>query len=151
MGLLQSLIVETRALRKEIGVEEKAVIPIELRMGEHLKTAVGENRAIVDRLARVSEIRFVDQISAGLARHSTPDFDVAVVYERKIDVVAECEKLNKEIAKQEKNVANADRQLGNSTFTTKAPAHIVEGLKKQRNEAQHLLDKLRSDRDSLGC
>ena len=151
MALLQSLIVEVRALRKEIGVEEKAAVPIELRVDEHLKPVVSENSAIVERLARVSEIRFVGQISGGLAKHATPQFDVAVVYERKIDVAAECEKLNKEIAKQEKNVANADRQLGNSGFLAKAPAHIVEGLKKQREEAQHLLDKLRSDRDSLGC
>jgi len=76
---------------------------------------------------------------------------VAVVYERKIDVAAECEKLSKEIAKQEKIVANADRQLNNPGFTAKAPVHIVEGLKKQRDDAQQLLDKLRRDRDSLGC
>ena len=92
-------------------------------MGEHLKTAVGENHAIIDRLARVSEIRFVD---ADLRRprqalHAA-DFDVAVVYERKIDVAAECEKLNKEIAKQEKNVANADRQLGNPSLHRQGPA-----------------------------
>jgi valyl-tRNA synthetase len=102
-------------------------------------------------MARVSEVRLVDEISAGLAKHATPQFDVALVYERKVDVAAECEKLSKEIAKQEKNVASADRQLGNPAFTAKAPTHIVDGLKKQREEAQHLLDKLRGDRDSLGC
>ena len=151
MALLQGLIVEVRAVRKEIGVEEKAVVPIELRIDEKLKPVISGSSAIVERLARVSEIRFVDQISAGLARHATPQFDVAVVYERKIDVAAECEKLSKEIARQEKNVASADRQLGNPAFTAKAPAHIVEGLKKQRDDAQHLLDKLRADRDSLAC
>ncbi|WP_109486164.1 valine--tRNA ligase [Occallatibacter savannae] len=151
MALLQNLVVEIRALRKEIGVEEKAAVPIELRIDEHLKRVISENAAIVERLARVTEIRFIGQISAGLAKHATPQFDAAVVYERKIDVAAECEKLNKEIAKQEKNVASAHRQLGNPAFTAKAPAHIVEGLKKQRDEAQHLLDKLRADRNSLGC
>lgn len=151
MGSLQNLIVEIRALRKEIGVEEKATVPMELRTDSSFKSVVSQNSAIIERLARVAEVRFVDEISAGLARHATPQFDVAVVYKRKIDVAAECEKLNKEIAKQEKNVANADRQLGNPTFTAKAPPHIVEGLKKQRDEAQHLLDKLRADRDSLGC
>jgi len=151
MGLLQSLIVEVRALRKEIGVEEKVAVPIELRIDGQVKNVVSENRPIIERLARVTEVRFVNQISGGLAKHATSQFDVSVVYERKIDVAAECEKLNKEIAKQEKNVASSDRQLGNPAFTAKAPTHIVEGLKKQRDEAQHLLDKLRSDRDSLGC
>jgi len=151
MSLLQTLIIEVRAVRKEIGVEEKAAVPIELRIDQQQNAVISTNQAIIERLARVTGIRFVDQISSGLARHATPQFDVAVVYERKIDVAAECEKLNKEIAKQEKNVANSDRQLGNPAFTAKAPPHIVDGLKKQRDEAQHLLDKLRADRDSLAC
>ncbi|MGA7245933.1 MAG: valine--tRNA ligase, partial [Terracidiphilus sp.] len=71
MALLQGLIVEVRALRKEIGVEEKAVVPIEVRIDTYLKGAIGENLAIVERMARVSEVRFVDQISAGLAKRST--------------------------------------------------------------------------------
>ena len=66
------MIVEVRALRKEIGVEEKATVPIEVRIGAELKPVISENLAIVERLARVSEVRFVDQISAGLARHSRP-------------------------------------------------------------------------------
>jgi valyl-tRNA synthetase len=149
MTLLQELIVEVRALRKEIGVEEKAVVPIEVRIDADLKQVISENLAIIERLARVSEVRFVDQISAGLARHSTPQFDVAVIYERKIDVAAERAKKDKEIAQQEKIIANSDRQLNNPGFTAKAPAHIVEGLKKQRDDAQQLLDKLRRDHDSL--
>ena len=151
MALLQNVIVELRALRKEIGIEEKAVVPIEVRLDEQGKRVISESLPIVERLARVSEVRFIEQISAGLAKHSTPQFDVAVVYERKIDVGAECEKLSKEIAKHDKIVANADRQLNNPGFTAKAPAHIVEGLKKQRDDAQQLLEKLRRDRDSLGC
>jgi hypothetical protein len=39
--------------------------------------------------------------------------------------------------------------LNNPGFTAKAPAHIVEGLKEQRDDAQQLLDKLRRDHDSL--
>jgi len=94
-------------------------------------------------------VRFVEQISAGLAKHSTSQFDVAVIYERKIDVAAERDKLAKEIAKLEKIIANSERQLNNPGFTAKAPAHIVDGLKKQRDDAQQLLDKLRRDLDAL--
>jgi valyl-tRNA synthetase len=39
--------------------------------------------------------------------------------------------------------------LGNAGFLEKAPAHIVEGLKKQRDEAKRLLDKARGDLDAL--
>ncbi len=149
MALLQNLIIEIRALRKEIGVEEKATVPIEVRADAELQNIADENREIVQRLARVSEVRFVEQVSAGLAKHSSPQFDVAVIYERKIDVAAERDKLTKEIAKQEKIIASSERQLNNPGFTSKAPPHIVEGLKKQRGDAQQLLDKLRRDLDSL--
>ena len=149
MALLQELIVEVRGLRKEIGVEEKAVVPLEVRVDADLKVAIGENLAIVERLARVSEVRFVDHISPGLAKHSTPQFDVAIVYERTIDVIAERERLTKDIAKFEKGLASAERQLGNDGFLAKAPAHIVEGLKKQESETRLLLEKARAALNAL--
>ena len=149
MSLLQSLIVEVRTLRKEIGVEEKAVTPIELRIGTHLRPVVKENSAMVERLARVTEVRFADQITAGLSKHSTADFDVAVVYERTVDVAAERERLTRDIAKYEKGLAAAERQLGNESFLAKAPAQVVEGLKKQESETRLLMEKARAALDTL--
>ena len=149
MSLLQSLTVEVRTLRKEIGVEEKAVTPIELRIGTHLRPVVKENSAMVERLARVTEVRFADQITAGLSKHSTADFDVAVVYERTVDVAAERERLTGDIAKYEKGLAAAERQLGNESFLAKAPAQVVEGLKKQESETRLLMEKARAALDTL--
>jgi valyl-tRNA synthetase len=149
MGVLQSVIVEIRALRKEIGVEEKASTPVEVRIDAGMQSVLNENIAIVERLARVSEMRLVEQITAGLSKHSTFNFDAAVVYERTIDVAAERERKKKEIAQCEKNIANAERQLGNEGFLAKAPAHVVEGLKKQLTENRMLLDKARRDLEEL--
>ena len=149
MGVLQSLIVEVRALRKEIGVEEKASVPIQVRIDAGMQVVIAENRSMVERLARVSEVSFVDQIAAGLAKHSTFNFDVAVIYERTIDVPAERERLTKDIAKLEKGLAAAERQLGNEGFLAKAPAHVVEGLKKQEAETRLLLEKARAALDTL--
>src|SRR5579871_6952062 len=70
MALLQSLIVEVRGLRKEIGVEEKAVVPIEVQTAASTQAAISANSNFVERLGRVSEIRFVPAISEGLAKHS---------------------------------------------------------------------------------
>ncbi|MGA3346544.1 MAG: class I tRNA ligase family protein, partial [Terracidiphilus sp.] len=141
MGALQSLIVEIRALRKEIGVEEKASTPVEVRIDAGMRSVLNENSTIVERLARVSELRIVDQITAGLSKHSTFSFDVAVIYERTVDIAAERERLTKDIAKYEKGLMSAERQLGNESFLEKAPAKIVEGLKKQEAEMRMLLEK----------
>ncbi|HEX7159138.1 MAG TPA: hypothetical protein VF214_09000, partial [Edaphobacter sp.] len=43
----------------------------------------------------------------------------------------------------------AEKQLGNETFMAKAPAHIVEGLRKQAAETKILLDKVRKALDDL--
>jgi len=144
MEILQSTIVEIRALRKELGVEEKASVPVEFRSSDRIRWIAGENRDIIERLARVSEIRFVDQISANLTKRSTPEFDVAIIYERTIDVLAERERLTKEIARLEKLIASAEKQLGNDGFLAKAPTNIVEGLKKQEAENRQLLEKAKA-------
>ena len=67
---------------------------------------------------------------SGSNARATANFDVAVVYERQIDVAAERERLTKDLAKFEKGLAAAERQLGNEAFMAKAPAHIVDGLAK---------------------
>ena len=141
MTFMQNLITEIRGLRKEIGVEEKTIVPIEVRADAVSRKIAEGNRDIVERLARVSGVRFVEQITTGLSKHSTAAFDVGVLYERTIDVPAERERLKKEIAQYEKNITNAERQLGNEGFLAKAPAHVVEGLKKQLAENRILLEK----------
>jgi valyl-tRNA synthetase len=88
MSLVQDLIGEIRTIRKEIGAEEKAVTPIEVCINEQLRHFVQKNTDIVERLARVAEIRYVNVFSEGLAKHSAATFDVAVVYEKKIDIAA---------------------------------------------------------------
>ena len=149
MGVVQSLIVEVRTLRKEVGVEEKAVTPIEVRIDAGMQSVLHENRAMVERLSRVSEMRFVRQITAVLSKHSTFNFDVAVVYQASIDVPAEIARLTKDIAKYEKGLAAAERQLGNEGFLGKAPPQVVEGLKKQESETRALLEKARAALESL--
>ena len=144
MTFMQNLITEIRGLRKEIGVEEKTIVPIEVRADAVSRKIAEGNRDIVERLARVSGVRFVEQITAGLSKHSTAAFDVGILYERTIDVPAERERLTKDIAKYEKGLAAAERQLGNEAFLAKAPAHVVEGLKKQESETRLLLEKAKA-------
>jgi valyl-tRNA synthetase len=149
ISLLQSLITEIRAVRKEAGVEEKATVPVEVRTDANLRQLAVENRDIIEKLARVSEVRFVEAITPGLSKHSTASFDVAVVYERTIDVAAERERLTKDIVRYEKGLTSAQRQLGNEAFLAKAPANVVDGLKKQEAETRQLLEKARAALNSL--
>ncbi len=141
MTTLQELIVTVRALRKELGVPEKEAAPIQLHAESRVVALVDANRDMLLRMARVSEVEFsVAALSGGNAR-STTSFDVAIIYERQIDVAAERDRLTKELAKLDKGLSAAKKQLGNETFMAKAPAHIVEGLRKQAAETIMLRDK----------
>jgi valyl-tRNA synthetase len=147
MGVIQEIIVEVRAIRKEIGVDEKAAVSIHVRA--HEPGIIEQNREIIERLARVQEIVLVEKLAAGLPARSKMNFDVAIIYQRKIDIQAERDRLTKDIAKYEKGLASAERQLGNESFLAKAPAQVVEGLKKQEAETRLLLEKARAALASL--
>jgi valyl-tRNA synthetase len=79
----------------------------------------------------------------GAVIRSTPQFDVTVIYEKTIDVAAERERLSKELEKQEKGLASAERQLSNPAFLEKAPPHVVEGLRKMEADTRLLIEKTR--------
>lgn len=144
MTVLQELIVTVRGLRKELDVPEKEAAGIVLFGDNRVVALVDANADMLARMARVSAVEFAAEPLTGSAARSTASFDVAVVYERRIDVAAERERLAKEIARLEKGAAAAERQLGNEGFVAKAPAHIVEGLKKQAGETGMLLEKARA-------
>jgi len=100
----------------------------------------------------VDSIKFVDSSLAKLAgARSTARFDVHVVYERKIDVGAECDRLRKELEKLDKGIGNGQKQLENPSFVAKAPPTVVEGLRKQQVELAVLRDKTLSKMKELGC
>ena len=82
---------------------------------------------------------------------STARFDVHVIYERKIDVAAECERLKKELEKIEKELGNNQRQLGNEQFLAKAPAKVVEGLRTRGAELRRAAGEDQSKLKELGC
>ena len=67
----------------------------------------------MERLANVEKIEFVENSLAKLsgARH-TARFDVHVIYERKIDVAAERERLKKELEQIEKEMRQRAAAVG---------------------------------------
>jgi valyl-tRNA synthetase len=74
---------------------------------------------------------------------------VHVIFERKIDAAAERERLTKELLQIEKEFANGQRQLSNEQFLAKAPAAVVEGIRRRAEELQILRDKAKSKLDEL--
>ncbi|MBS1820679.1 MAG: valine--tRNA ligase [Acidobacteria bacterium] len=149
MTTLQELITTVRALRKELGVPEKEAAPIKLHAENRILALADANRDMLAKMARVSGLEFSNEALSGGNARATANFDVAVVYERQIDVAAERERLTKDLAKLEKGLAAAEKQLGNEAFMAKAPAHIVEGLRKQSAETAMLYEKAKAALNAL--
>jgi valyl-tRNA synthetase len=152
---LQLFITELRTIRKDLSVPEGQTIPgyvlgvnmVEARsgIGRSPGDIVSAHSDILNGLARVFPIVEVGSqerygsLSNLFWRQGM--FEVAVQYHKQIDVPAERERLTRDIAKYEKGLAAAERQLGNESFLAKAPAQVVAGLKKQESETRLLLEK----------
>jgi valyl-tRNA synthetase len=154
MAILQDLIVSVRNLRAELKVEPKVKVPIEVYAQEpEIRAMLEKNLSAVllDRPASVEKITFVERSLANLpGARSTSRFDVHAIYEKKIDVAAERERLNKELEKIEKQLASSQARLGDEQFLSKAPAKVVEGLRKQVEEAMVLREKMLGQLKELG-
>jgi valyl-tRNA synthetase len=153
MAILQDLIVAVRNLRAELKVEQKQKVPIQVFTQEaEIRSLFEENRGAIERLANVESMTFVEQSLSKLSgARSTARFDVLVVYEKKIDVAAECTRLKKELEQIEKEIGNGQRQLGNEQFLAKAPAKVVDGMRARAQELSVLREKAQSKLDELNC
>jgi len=155
MRVLQSVVTALRAHRKERGVPERETVSAAIYCAEEdgsltLGFVTNESyKMLCESLAKVKLSVKLGKPPAGVTTRSEIGFSVAVTYEATIDVAAERERLTKEIARLEKVLVNAERQLGNESFLSKAPAHVVEGLKKQAAETRLLLDKAQAALDNL--
>ncbi|MBO0910571.1 MAG: valine--tRNA ligase [Acidobacteria bacterium] len=155
MAILEDLIVSVRNLRAELKVEARRKTPIEIFTQEpSVRALIEENCSAIenDRQANVESLSFVSGFPAkmGNTRH-TARFEVRLVYEKKIDTSAECQRLKKELEKIEKGIDSGQRQLTNEQFLAKAPSNVVENLRKQQQELAALEAKTRSKLGELGC
>jgi valyl-tRNA synthetase len=111
---------------------------------------IEQNGGAVERLANVEKMILKDaSLGKQAGTRSTARFDVHVIYERKIDVATERDRLTKDVEKLEKEFANNQRQLSNEQFLSKAPAKVVEGLRSRAAELVSLREKIKNQLDEL--
>jgi valyl-tRNA synthetase len=148
MSAVQRIVTAFRSLRKDSGVPDKETVAGHVysdgKNGVLTIGCVNGNETIIRSLAKLSSVIYETQPLPSSNRRSETDFDLSIDYEAAIDIPAERERLTKEIAKLEKNITGAEKQLGNEAFLAKAPPAIVEGLKKQEAENRLLLEKAKA-------
>jgi valyl-tRNA synthetase len=152
MAIVQDLIVSVRNIRAELKIEPKQKLTIEIFADGDIRSLIERNRSALERLANVADLRFVESsLAKASGARSTARFDVCVIYERKIDAAAERDRLGKELARLTQELTRATAQLNNDAFLAKAPAHVVEGLKKRKAEVEVLVHKANEALGELGA
>jgi valyl-tRNA synthetase len=161
MTNLQFIVTAARALRKQRGIEEKALVALKI-VGMNLGSSVNgrlhrsdiddafiaRNLDIIQRLSRASTIEIVQFAETegggkyeGVVLYPAGPTDIFIDYEKPIDIPAERERLTKDLAKFEKEMESKQKQLHNEAFLAKAPANVVEGLRTRSEELQTLIEK----------
>ena len=150
MQILQDLVGGIRNRRAELKIEPKQKTPVRIYARNGIRELIENNRELVESRAAVESMEFTGESMAKVPGvQVTSAYEVAVLYEKRIDAAAERERLSKEQKKLETELANAERQLGNESFLGKAPPHVVDGLRRRHAQLQELLRKMRAALDEL--
>jgi valyl-tRNA synthetase len=142
MQLLQEIIAAVRTRRAEMKLDPKALLDGVLYSQYSAVDVANQHYVAIQKLANVRlELR---SEAAPSSAHviSRPTFDL----ELKVppaNLGEQRRRLEKEREQLEKNIANSTRQLGDETFLSRAPAHVVESIKTKLIDYQTQLAKVR--------
>ena len=149
MALTKQMIDAVRNLRGEMQLSPSQRIPLAVQGDENvLKTVT----PYIMHLARVSEVTICEDINKANEGSIAPvaiveDYKLMLVV--KIDVAAERERLGKEAARLEGEIAKANAKLSNEKFTARAPEAVVNQERERLANFTKLLEKVREQLDKL--
>ncbi len=115
-----------RSVRAQMNVPASARIPLHITGANELtQTRVETHRGAIERLARIKEISFTENVPQSSAQIILNEANFALPLGDVIDVGAEKARLNNDIEKMDKELTQIGKKLGNEQFLAKAPAEVV--------------------------
>ena len=148
VAVVQEVITEVRRIRGEMELARRT--PLALKVAD--ATLLAQLQAHADGLrdlAGVTAIEALDERPAGVASAVVRGHEVVIPLAGVVDFAAEVARLDKVLAKADKDVSQLSRRLENPRFVDRAPEHVVAEVRDKLAAAVARRDTLRASRDRL--
>ncbi|UUX95523.1 valine--tRNA ligase [Aquabacterium sp. J223] len=149
MERLKGLVAASRSLRGEMNLSPAERVPLLVTGDDDF---VGAAAPLLKALARVSEVRMLDDAAFAAATQAAPvsmQGPLRLALHVEIDVEAERARLAKEVARLEGEIAKAQAKLANESFVARAPAAVVAQEQQRLEDFSQTLRRLRDQASRL--
>ena len=136
---LKELAYACRNLRGEMGISPAQKVPL-IASGD--AEALQRCAPYLKALAKLAEVEIVERMPEDANAPIAVVGEIRLMLKIEIDVAAETERLAKEIARLEGEIAKAKAKLANESFVARAPAQVVEQEKKRLADFTATVEKL---------
>lgn len=149
-GALREFVTGVRALKAQNNQASKRDTKLKLVAKDAPARAIAEdNLEKIKKLAGIASLEFVGEATGGPAAVTSLG-TLVIDLAGSVDAAAEKARLAREIEKLDKVIAGSEAKLGNEAFTSKAPAHILEGARAQLAELKGKREEMLKIVASLG-
>ncbi|MEW6292021.1 MAG: valine--tRNA ligase [Pseudomonadota bacterium] len=146
VATLKSLVTACRSLRGEMNISPAQKVPL---VGAGDTVALNTYAPYLAALAKLSEVSAAEHLPDSDAPvQIVGDFRLMLKIE--IDITAEKERLGKELARVEGEIAKAEKKLSTESFVARAPAAVVAQERERLASFNSLKEKLAAQLSRLG-
>ena len=148
--LLKNYAYACRNLRGEMNISPAQKVPLIAATNDREFAAeLAAFAPYLKALAKLADMQIAAVLPEDAAAPVAVVGETRLMFKIEIDVAAEAERLSKEIARLEGEIAKANAKLGNESFVARAPAQVVAQEKKRLADFVATLEKLRPQLERL--